>query len=114
MAQRLAQIEGERAELIKTLKLAAAEQPIAIEGGGVGWQKTEKQEPTASAAFQMFAEWRAKDGEIDGFLTALKPGMTSLQSIAKTLHKDQAERDRCLAEWTKTKPGREFGAYKKD
>lgn len=112
MAQRLAQIDGERAELIKALKIAAAEKPIMIEGGGVGWQKTEKQEPTASAAFQMFAEWRAKEGEIDGFLTAFRPGMTSLQSVAKTLHVDKSERERCMAEWTQTKAGREFGPFK--
>ena len=112
MAQRLAQIEGERAELVKALKGAAADAPVAIHGGGVGWQKVEKQEATASAAFQMFAEWQSKGGDIQGFLMALKPGMITLQAVAKKLHSEPAERDRCLAEWSQTKPGREFGPFR--
>lgn len=112
MAQRLAQIEGERAALVAALKDAAAIAPLPIDGGAVGWQRTQKQEAKAGAAFQMFAEWQSQGGDINGFLAALKPGMTSLQAVAKKLHAEQTERDRCLAEWSQTKPGREFGPYR--
>lgn len=114
MAQRLAQIDGERGELVKALKLAAADKPIEIQGGGVGWVKTEKQEPSRTAAYEMFSAWQGKGGDINGFLTALKPGMTSLQSVAKVLHADKTEREECLAQWTQTKPGREFGPFKSE
>jgi hypothetical protein len=112
MAQRLAQLDGERAGLVAALKDAAAVAPLPIEGGAVGWQRTQKQEPKPDAAMQMFAEWCSKGGDINGFLAALKPGMTSLQAIAKKLHADQDERDRCLAAWSQTKAGREFGTYR--
>ena len=76
--------------------------------GAVGWQRTQKQ-AKASAAFQMFAEWQSQGGDINGFLAALKPGMTSLQAVAKKLHAEQTERDRCLAEWSQTKPAASLG-----
>ncbi len=109
MAQRLAQIEGERAVLTAALKDAAGNAAFAVEGGSVGWQRAAKQEAKPDAALQMFAAWQAARGDINGFLAALKPGMTSLQAVAKKLHQDQDERERCIAAWSQTKAAREFG-----
>ena len=114
MAQRLAQIEGERAALVEALKQAAAEQPFLIEGGAVGWRKTQKQEAKATAAHLLFTDWQSKGGDLNGFLVALKPGMASLQAVASKLHKDKTDRERCIAEWSQVKNGREFGPYRSE
>lgn len=114
MAQRLAQIEGERAALVEALKQAAAEQPFLIEGGAVGWRKTQKQEAKTTAAHLMFMDWQSRGGDLNGFLAALKPGMASLQAVASKLHKDKTDRERCIAEWSQVKNGREFGPYRSE
>lgn len=109
MAQRLAQIEGERAVLIAALKDAAGNAALPVEGGSVGWHCAPKQEARPDAAFQMFGAWQEARGDMNGFLAALKPGMSSLQAIASKLHKDKAERERCISAWSQSKAAREFG-----
>jgi hypothetical protein len=110
MALELARLEGRRAELIKALKVAAGEHQIAVPGGFVGYHKTEESQATASAAMQMWAEWSQNNGDMAGFLAALKPSVGTLKALAKKLHrKDTAEQERCLREWTQVKTGREFG-----
>lgn len=110
MAVRLAKLEGERAELIKALKAACAEKPVMVAGGSCGWHADPHKEPTASASMQMWAEWIQRGGDVAGFVRALKPGMGTLAALARAMHrKDKAEQERCLAEWTQIKPGREFG-----
>lgn len=113
IGQRLALIEGQRAQCIKALKLADIGQPLLCGDSAVGWKRTADQVPADGAARTMYEAWTADGGEINGFLAALKPGMGALRAVAKMLNKDDKEaEDALVSEWSKTKLGREFTIWK--
>lgn len=112
-ARRLALIEGQRAQLVKTLKASDVGKPLAIGRDRVGWRATADQAPTDAAARAMFDAWTEKGGEVGGFLAALKPGMGALRAVAKKLHPDDKEQQAAaVASWSKTEPGREFTIWR--
>lgn len=113
MGQQLALLEGQRAQLIKALKLSDLGQPLLCGDSVVGWKRTADQVPGDGAARTMYEAWVADGGEINGFLAALKPGMGALRTLAKMLKRDDKEaEDALVSEWSKTKLGREFTIWK--
>lgn len=114
MAQRLAQIDGERDALIGALKLALPASPVRVDGGEVGWGKQEKRQPRSEAAQLAWQEWQAKQGDMAGFLVALGASMGGLHRVAKQMAKRTGEPtpevvEGFLGQWTEIKVGREFG-----
>lgn len=110
LAQELAMLEGRRAQLIKMLKPACAEQHLVFDQTAVGWHVKAKREPKDSAALLAWDAWQKSGGDVGGFLTALTPSLGGLENVAGQLFKDDDDRSaELLAQWIETKTGREFG-----
>lgn len=113
MGERLALLEGQRAQLIKALKLAAKDRPQQVGNSLVGWRPTCDATPIEGAARAMFDAWAAAKGDINGFIAALRPGMGALRAVAKLLSPDDTERqEQLIAGWSQPKPGREFTIWR--
>lgn len=57
-------------------------------------------------------EWAKQGGDVDGFLAALKPGVTSLKGLAKKLRpRKPDEQEAMLSQWLEPKTKREFGIH---
>lgn len=112
MGRRLAKLEGERKQLIKALKAATAESPIAWDGGKVGYQVTTSRTPKDSAMALIRNTWMSANGDVSGLLTAIKPTMAMLAAVAKRLYPDNKEDQAAIvAQWSQEEQGKEFGVY---
>ena len=114
MAKRLAKIEGERAALIKALKVATSDAPIELDDSLVGYVATTSRTPKDDASSAMRAAWEASQGDLGGLLTAIKPTMTILSTVAKRLYPESKESQaELVAEWSTDKLGKEFGVTRR-
>jgi hypothetical protein len=114
MGARLAKLEGERKQLVKALKAATAEQAITLDGCSVGYAVTTCRTPKDTAMATIRATWTAANGDLSGLLTAIKPTMAMLASIAKRLYPDSKEDQAAIvAQWSREEQGKEFGVHTK-
>jgi hypothetical protein len=112
MGARLAKLEGERKQLVKALKAATAEQAITLDGCSVGYAVTTSRTPRDTAMTAIRAAWTAANGDLSGLLTAIKPTMAMLASIAKRLYPDSKEDQAAIvAQWSMDEQGKEFGVH---
>ncbi len=95
IAIRLAVIEAARDELVTLAKAALEEGSVPVPGGVVGYIAKNVREPAedatrglAHAWFQPEnpTTWDAQHGDVLGLLSALRPGVSSLENAAKVLH----------------------------
>lgn len=103
MAQRLAQIEGERKELIAALKKALPETPARIEGGEVGWGSKPSRQAVPGAVAAAWALWQEYKGDLEGFLAALEPSLAGLEKVSVLIAKRALKDDR-PPEWDSEQP----------
>ena len=112
MGARLAKLEGERKQLVKALKAATAEQAITLDGCSVGYAVTTCRTPKDTAMATIRATWTAANGDLSGLLTAIKPTMAMLASVAKRLYPDSKEDQAAIvALWSMDEQGKEFGVH---
>jgi hypothetical protein len=112
MGARLAKLEGERKQLVKALKAATAEQAITLDGCSVGYAVTTSRTPRDTAMTAIRAAWTAANGDLSGLLTAIKPTMAMLASVAKRLYPDSKEDQAAIvALWSMDEQGKEFGVH---
>lgn len=113
MGVRFVKLEGERRQLIKTLKAATSETAITLDGGTVGYQLTTSRTPKAGALTLMWLAWTAANGDVAGLLAALKPTMAMLSTVAKKLYPESKEDQAAIvAQWSQEEHGKEFGVNK--
>lgn len=115
IALRYARLEGARLQLSAQLRSLTKETRITVttddHSFDIGYFPRTTREPRENAAQTMFAEWRQLGGDVDGFLRALRPGMSSLESVAKTLFpgkEGKEQRQQSLELWSQEKPGSIF------
>lgn len=112
MGALLAKLEGERKQLVKALKAATAEQAITLDGCSVGYAVTTSRTPKDTAMAAIRATWTAANGDLSGLLTAIKPTMAMLSSVAKRLYPDSKEDQAAIvAQWSMDEQGKEFGVH---
>ena len=121
-AVRFAAIEALRDAAGRDARLMAAESPIIIPGGAVGYHAKEKRTPTDDAyrtlaltwcnvSVEREDAWCAENGDILGLLKAMRMGVSQLDAIAKVLYGrgEQAARADFLDAVTTTVVDRRFG-----
>ena len=134
VAQNLAAVDAWKDALTKIAKGLWADGPHRDQSTEVGWAPDPKREPKADAARLAWEWWKKEGGEIEGFLTALKPSVSSLEVVAELLIKkgaavidgppedgenepdqkllhliDMKAAESLVNQWTQVKTGRRFG-----
>lgn len=95
IATRLAVADAVYDEMFAACKALAAEGPVEIAGGHVGFTAVDGREALPDAgitlAHQWFGvsdttTWDAENGQLVGLLAVMEPGITTIETVAKAMH----------------------------
>lgn len=127
LATRLVVVDAMRQELWDRARLAAANGPIRVPGGEVGFIAGRERKPLSDAwrtlAHHWFGvtdgpAWDAEYADVLGLLRAIEPGVGAIEGAAKTLYPFtrsdpswRANRDALVAACTTTSTSAKFGIY---
>lgn len=98
LAVELATVEGRRSLLIRAIKEASPQTPVAIQGGVVGFKEKLSRKLNDTAPSDILDEWLAScacpvDPEdmpaLESLLVALKLGKANVDALAKALHPER-------------------------
>ena len=107
--------DAQRQALVALAKRATEEGAVDVgDGCLVGTAAQPGRAARADAGRLAWRVWQERGGDLDGFLRALGPGVTSLQGVARLLlPRKKAEQEQLLDQWTEPSPRTVFGLHQR-